>query len=330
MKKAGEIMQIPIDDFIRNRYAITLVGPTAVGKTSVSLFIAEYFPVEIISADSRQIYKYLDIGTAKPTQTERAKVPHHFIDICFPDEYYSAGQFGKDAEKKVNEVFSKSKIPLIVGGSGLYIKALCEGFFEEDFSPEEKVQVLKIRKELSYLSRDALYSRLKEVDPETAMLYPDKNYVRLMRALEFYYIKGVPISVYRKMYHRSPNFKTVYIGLICPRETLYARIEKRVDKMWKEGLPGEVQRILDMGYSPELNSLRSVGYKETIDFLLGKLSEAETIAEIKKNSRRYAKRQITWFKKVQNINWFDISKSNFEKDLIDYLVSFFQKIGSVQ
>lgn len=318
-------MNIPIDEFIENKIAIAIVGPTAIGKTRLSIFLSNHLPVEIISADSRQIYKYMDIGTAKPSVEERELVVHHFIDIRYPDEYYSAGQFGKEAHNLALDIFQRGKIPLIVGGSGLYIKALCEGLFEEKYTSEEKVRALKIRKELSYYSKEALYSKLMECDPETAKLYPDKNYVRLQRALEFYMVKGLPISFYRKNFTFKPKFGTVYIGLICNRDLLYDMINQRVDKMWELGLPDEVRKILDLGYSPELNSLNTVGYKETVDFLFGKITANVAIELIKQNTRRYAKRQVTWFKKVPNINWFDISSNNFERSIMVLLKNYFQK-----
>ena len=308
-----------IGELVDRKIAIAIVGPTAIGKTTLSLSIANFLPVEIISADSRQVYKYLDIGTAKPTLEERSSVPHHFIDICYPDEYYSAGQYGKDANNVINEVFRRGKIPLIVGGSGLYIKALCEGFFEEGYTSNERNKALKIRRELSCLSREALYARLLEVDPETAEIYPDKNYVRLLRALEFYEVKGVPISVFRRTFHRKPDFATIYIGLIAERKQIYDLIEKRVDKMWNNGLVGEVKNILDMGYSKELNSLNTVGYKETIDYLQGRIDEVTAVGLIKQNTRRYAKRQITWFKKNNQIRWFDVFKNNLLGNIKDFL-----------
>ncbi|MFN3781453.1 MAG: tRNA (adenosine(37)-N6)-dimethylallyltransferase MiaA [Candidatus Kapaibacteriota bacterium] len=311
-----------VEDFINQRYVVALVGPTAIGKTSLALRLSNVLPMEIISADSRQIYKFMDIGTAKPSQEEREKVPHHFIDICNPDEYYSAGQFAKDAWNVIDQIFAKSKLPFIVGGSGLYIKALCEGIFEEDFTPEEKAQALKIRKELSFLSKETLYAKLLEVDPDTAKLYPDKNQVRLIRALEFYFLKGVPISFYRRTFHKSPNFKPIYLGLTCSREKLYAKIEQRVDLMWQMGLVEEVQHLLDMGYNPRLSSLNTVGYKETIDFLNKKLSQIQAIELIKRNTRRYAKRQITWFNKNTKIRWFDVGAQFLESSILKFLVNY--------
>lgn len=321
-KKVGKMYNELVDTLIEKKTAIAIVGPTATGKTRLSLELAEVLPTEIISADARQIYRYLDIGTAKPSIEERALVTHHFIDICEPNEYYSAGQFGKEAETVVHQVLKKGKIPLIVGGSGLYIKALCSGFFEENFSPEEKAKSLQIRKELSFYSKESLYSKLMEVDPETARLYPDKNYVRTTRALEFFLVKGIPISLYRKTFHRKPKFSVIYIGLTTNREELYRRIDIRTEKMWKMGLAREVQRILDMGFPPSINSLNSVGYKESIEFLNNKISEQETIELIKRSTRRFAKRQMTWFKKNEDIRWFNSTEQNLKVQVLTFLNKF--------
>lgn len=321
-KKAGKMDNKVIDNLIQKKIVLAIVGPTAVGKSILALELAREIPIEIVSADSRQIYRYLNIGTAKPNKEELGLVPHHFIDIRYPDEYYSAGEFGKEAEVKVLEIFDKGKLPLIVGGSGLYIKSLCEGFFEENFSVEEKLKAIQIRKELKFYSKDALYSRLIEIDPETAQLYTDKNYVRLIRALEFYYIKGIPISSYRKLYHRSPKFKTVYIGLCARREILYQKIEQRVDWMIQNGLITEVQNILDIGYSPELNSLKTVGYKEIVDYLNKRIDLDKAISLIKKNTRRYAKRQMTWFRKNPQINWFDSNDKEIKTNVLNFLNKF--------
>lgn len=311
-----------IDKLIHKKIVLAIVGPTAVGKTKLALELAREIPIEIISADSRQIYRYLNVGTAKPTKGELSIVPHHFIDIRYPDEYYNAGEFGKEGEAKVLEILDKGILPLIVGGSGLYIKSLCEVFFEENFSIEEKLKAFQIRRKLKFYSKDALYSKLLEIDPETAQLYPDKNYVRLTRALEFYYVKGFPISSYRKLYHRTPKFKTVYIGLFAPREILYQKIEQRVDWMIQTGLITEVQNILDLGYSPELNSLKTVGYKEIVDYLNKRIDLNKAISLIKQNTRRYAKRQITWFKKNPRINWFDSTDKDIKTNVLNFLNKF--------
>lgn len=307
---------------IKSKTLIAIIGPTATGKTKLAIEMGLDLPVEIISADSRQIYRYLDIGTAKPDWKELKLIPHHFINIRNPDEHYSAGEFGSDAESTVHDIFNGGKMPLVVGGSGLYVKALCEGFFEENFTSEEKVRALQIRKELNLYSRESLYSKLYQVDPESAQLYQDKNYVRLVRALEFYYVKGIPISTYRRLYHRKPNFKTIYIGLTTSKNILYTNIEKRVDWMIQSGLVEEVYRILEMGFSPKLNSLNTVGYREIIEFFERKLSFKDSILRIKQNTKRYAKRQMTWFRKNPEIIWFDCSDYNIKNKVLNILNKF--------
>ena len=216
---------------------IVILGPTASGKTEVSLELSELLPIEIISADSRQIYKYLDIGTAKPTKEERTKVKHHFIDITKPDEYYSAGRFGIDAENIANEIINKKKIPVVVGGSGLYIQALCEGLFNE----EKDIDSIKIRVELqSQFEKEGiepLYEELKQVDSTSAELYSDKIPRRIIRALKFWYSSGIPISEAQKANAILKNFNILYFGIELERDVLYERINQRSEKMWKQACP---------------------------------------------------------------------------------------------
>ncbi|MCX7735743.1 MAG: tRNA (adenosine(37)-N6)-dimethylallyltransferase MiaA [Candidatus Kapabacteria bacterium] len=288
---------------------IVLLGPTASGKTALSLHLADYLDLEIISADSRQIYKYLDIGTAKPTPQELSKVKHHFISIIEPDEYYSAGMFAKEASDTIKKINQEGKIPIVVGGSGLYIKALCEGVFEENYDPilksfvKEKVKKMREQEGIEYL-----YEQLCLLDPQAAELYPDKNPSRIMRALEHIYITGKEFSTSIKNISES-DFEPIYIGLLLDRMTLYKRINERTELMWKSGLLQETEKILNMGYSPDLNSLNTVGYKECISLIKGELNEQTAIEKIKQHTRNYAKRQMTWFRKIPNVNWLDFDEN---------------------
>ncbi len=284
---------------------VVIAGPTASGKTSLSLALSKFLPVEIISADSRQLYRYMDIGTAKPSKEELAMVKHHFIDYLNPDEEYNAGRFGDEAESVVKEIFEKGKIPLVVGGSGLYIKSLCEGLFQQENQDEIKKIRKLLTKKLEAQGKDRLYQELEKVDPDAAAIYTDKNPRRVLRALEYYYAFGESILASRKEKKTKRNFNFKYFGINFERQRLYERINLRAELMWRQGLVNETEQLLNMGYSPELNSLNTVGYKETIAYLHGKLKEQEAIEEIKKNTRRYAKRQMTWFKKVENIQWLD-------------------------
>jgi tRNA dimethylallyltransferase len=293
---------------IGEKCLIVIAGPTASGKTVLSLELSKHLPVEIISADSRQLYKYMDIGTAKPSKEELATVKHHFIDYLNPDEDYNAGKFGDEAELTVNDNIASGNNPLVVGGSGLYIKSLCEGLFSQEDSEEIKSVRDMLNRMLEEKGKEYLFDELKKVDPETAEIYSDKNPRRVMRALEYYYTIGESILKSRKQNKTKRNFNFKYFGINFERQRLYDRINLRTELMWKQGLADETRKILNMGYSPELNSLNTVGYKETIAYLNGKLTEQEAIEEIKKNTRRYAKRQITWFKSVEGIQWLDTEK----------------------
>lgn len=285
------------------RKLFVLLGPTASGKTAISLQLSEFFELEIISADSRQIYKFLDIGTAKPTPEELKKVKHHFISIINPDEYYSAGIFAREASAMINSIYNNKKIPLVVGGSGLYIKALCEGLFEEHYDEsikkKHKNELLKLKNKFGV---DYLYEQLNSIDPEAAAMYPDKNPSRILRALEHYYVSGTKFSSSIKNMS-TPNFEPFYIGLLTARQTLYSRINQRTNIMWKNGLLEETKSILDKGYPPDLNSLNTVGYKECIALLRNEISEKVAIEKIKQHTRNYAKRQMTWFRKIPDVHW---------------------------
>ncbi len=287
-----------------------IVGPTGVGKTRLSLLIAEKLPVEIISADSRQIYRYMDIGTAKVEKSIREQIPHHFIDICNPDEYYSAGMFGQQARKVALEILERQRLPLIVGGSGFYIRALLDGIFELQIKDEQVRQQLEARLEKEGLPE--LYRQLQQVDPDYAKKISANDRQRILRSLEVYQITGKPFSYWHTLPPKPAPFKPLIYGLTAERSILYDRINRRVEQMMAQGLVEEVQRILDMGYSPELNALNTVGYKEVVAFLQNRLDRSTMIEKIKQNSRRYAKRQLTWFRADQRIQWFDV---NEEADL---------------
>lgn len=274
-----------------------IAGPTASGKSAVALELAKLLPVEIISADSRQVFKHLTIGTAKPTPEEIAVCPHHFVDFLEPTEYFSAGVFGDQAVKTVEEIVSRGNIPLVVGGSGLYVKALCSGFFEDNTDNSEILENRKkLEIELAEFGKEHLYLELCRVDAVSAERYIDRNPRRIVRALEHYRTTGKPFSESQIELDKSRQFNCRYFGIDYPREALYERINLRTIQMWQNGLPEETQAVLDMGYSRELNSLNTVGYKETIEFLDGKISAEEAIAKIQQNTRRYAKRQLTWFR----------------------------------
>ncbi len=312
-----------VEYFKKAKIVPVLMGATASGKTEASVELSKLIPAEAISADSRQIYKYMDVGTAKPSLEERAALPIKLVDFLEPDEYFSAGMFEKMAEQCVFEIFEKNKIPIVVGGGGLYIKALFEGLFEEDEVAKEKSVLIreKLREELETRGADFLYEKLKSVDPKAALEYADKNPRRITRALEYYYATGELFSEAKSKQKKSKIFRPLYLEIRRERKELYERINRRAEKMWENGLPEETSRILKMGYSPDLNSLNAVGYKETIAYLQGKIKEEEAISLIKRNTRRYAKRQITWFKKIENVERLQGNASEIAEKIYERLIS---------
>ncbi len=290
---------------------ILIVGPTCSGKTAIGLKVASELNSEVISADSRQIYKHLNIGTAKPTHEELKSVKHHFIDLLEPTEDFNVSKFEKNSLEIINKLQSTNKIPIIVGVSGLYIKAIVDGIFDEvDTDENFRNELLKLRKKFG---NEIIFRKLKEVDPQTASNLLPQNWKRVIRALEVYHLTGEPIWKFHEKHKRETNIRFIQFGLSWNRETLYKNIEARVDKMIKMGLVDEVESILEKGISPNINALNTVGYKEIIDYLNGNISLDKAINLIKRNTRRYAKRQLTWFRKDKRINWIDVtSKNDFE------------------
>lgn len=292
------------------RVVIVICGPTASGKTALSIDLAKKMDTEILSADSRQIFKFLDIGTAKPTIRELNEVKHHFIDELNPDAVFNASMFEIEALKIIENLFAKNKIPVVAGGSGLYIQALVDGIFDAADNDED------LRKELLGLKEtkgiEYLYNELEKVDPVSSAKMLPQNWKRVIRALEVFKITGRPIWQVQSEYSRNLDIKFIQYGLNWNRELLYDRINKRVDMMIEQGLAEETRRVLEMGYSKTLNSLNTVGYKEIISCLDGAIDIETAIELIKRNTRRFAKRQMTWFRRDERINWIEI---NSEKDL---------------
>ncbi len=290
------------------RKVIVITGPTCSGKTELGILLAGFFNTEIISADSRQFYKYLDIGTAKPDADSLTKVKHHFINSLKPDEYYNASKFEKDALEIVEKLVQNNKIPIILGGSGLYIKALVDGIFDSaDIDSVYRNFMLK-QKEL--YGNDYIYNELVKVDPESALKMLPQNWKRVLRALEVYHLTGEPIWKQQQKHNRNLNLEFYEFGLNWERNKLYSNIEYRIDQMISSGLVEEVKNILNMGYDKRLNSLNTVGYKEIISYLDGEVTLEKAIELIKRNTRRYAKRQLTWFNGDKRIIWFSIKNKN--------------------
>jgi tRNA dimethylallyltransferase len=287
----------------------SLIGPTASGKTAVSIEAARLADLEIISADSRQIYRRLEIGTAKATAEERAAVPHHLVDVADPEETYTAARFGREARAAIDEVRSRGKTPFLVGGSGLYLRAVEEGLFEgPEADPEIRARLLEIAETEG---KEALHRRLAEVDPEAAARLHAPDVVRVVRALEVWEITGTPISEHHRRHRESlPAQRFLRFGLDWAPIVLAKRIERRVDVMFEEGWAEEVQRLLDEGLPPECPALRFAhGYADVVAWLRGEIDEAEARRRIVTMTRQYAKRQRTWFRALPDVTWFRVSSA---------------------
>jgi tRNA dimethylallyltransferase len=281
---------------------IVICGPTALGKTSAAIHLASRFCGEIIGADSMQIYRYMDIGTAKPTLDEQARVKHHMIDIVDPDEYFNAKKYSTLSREKVSALFEQKIIPFVVGGTGLYIKALFHGLFKTE--PSDVNIRRRLKTEAKEYGNAYLYEKLCSNDPVSAKkIHPNDAY-RIMRALEVYALTGKPLGELHQDhgFNDSP-FVVLKIGLRIDRDVLYDRINQRVEIMIENGFVEEVKRLIKMGYSPKLKSMQSIGYRHMIDFIEGRHTWDETVRTMKRDTRRYAKRQITWFKADPDVIW---------------------------
>ena len=283
---------------------IALVGPTAIGKTELALEIAEKFSCEIIGVDSMQVYRYMDIGTAKPSQKERDRVPHHLIDVVDPDEDYSVGRYVADAEQAIHTVQQNSRIPFLVGGTGLYLRGLTQGLSELQTGDPAVREDLK-KKIAEDAGRQHLYNELVQVDPESAARIHPNDSQRLLRALEIYRTTGKPWSKHIEKEQKNNTLKHILkIGLTCERDVLYQRINQRTQLMVEQGLEQEVRLLLERGYHAQLKSMQAIGYRHMVNYLAGKWSFDKTLELLARDTRHYAKRQYTWFKKDREIRWF--------------------------
>lgn len=300
-----------------SKWLMVICGPTAVGKTALSIDVAAQYGAEIISADSRQFYREMNIGTAKPTTEQLAQVPHHFINnISIHNKNYSAGKYEAEVLEFLEDYFTKKDVAVMVGGSGLFINAVCSGFDKYEGDRQNEGRDLWVtRKFLNEKNLDWLQTEVERLDPEYYAVVDKKNPVRLKRALEIIYTTGKKYSEQRIGKKAERPFGIIKIGLSLPRETLYGRINQRVDEMLKAGLLEEVKELY---LHRKLHTLNTVGYTELFEFIDDKLSYEQAVALIKQNTRNYAKRQMTWFRKDTGIRWFQPD----EKDaIIDYIKS---------
>jgi tRNA dimethylallyltransferase len=288
---------------------VVICGPTAVGKTALGIQLADAVGGEIISADSMQVYRGMDIGTAKPTPEERAAVRHHLIDILDPDGSFDAAQFARLGRQVVQELHRRRKAPVIVGGTGLYIKALLAGLFRSDRGAPGVRQ--RLRAEADAKGAAALHARLAACDPDTARRIHPNDTARIVRALEVFEATGRPLSQLQREHRFGDTpFTALKIGLSIEREGLYQRIDRRVETMVAAGLEAEVRSLLAQGYGPELKSMQSIGYSHMAAFIGGSVDWEECLRTLKRDTRRFAKRQLTWFRADPQIAWFAPDQSD--------------------
>lgn len=302
---------------------VCIVGPTASGKTALSVALAEHFGGEVVSCDSMQIYRGMDIGTAKPTRDEMRDVPHHMLSVIDPSETYSAARYVKEAGAITDDILSRERLPVIVGGTGLYVDSLVNGtdFAEYDEDTECRRELFDL-----YEKHGAAYmhSMLRQVDPGRAAQIHQNNVKRVIRALEVYNMSGRTISAHdEESKKRPPRYDAVYIGLMYEdRELLYDRINRRVDEMMASGLLEEVQKLLSSGVSSDTTAMQAIGYKELVSYFEGKCTQDEAVQNIKQASRRYAKRQMTWFRRNKSINWIAVDKTKNFSDVLQSSINF--------
>lgn len=307
---------------------IVLTGPTAVGKTSLSISLAKAVNGEIISADSMQVYKKMDIGSAKIRSEEMQGIPHYLVDVLEPEEEFHIVKFQQMAKKAMEDIYSRGKIPILVGGTGFYIQAVTKDI---DFT--EAQQENDYRKELEALAEEKggehLHEMLRKVDPVSADAIHAHNVKRVIRALEFYHQNGSPISAHNEeqKQHESP-YNLAYFVLNMPRELLYERIDLRVDQMMKEGLLEEVSRLKEEGCHRGMVSMQGLGYKEILAFLDGEYPLEEAVRVLKRDTRHFAKRQLTWFRREQEVIWVNKDQFSYQEDqILDYMLEVCRQKG---
>jgi tRNA dimethylallyltransferase len=286
---------------------LVLSGPTATGKTALAVSLALKFPLEIVNADSMQVYRGMDIGTAKPTPEERKEVPHHLIDIANPDEDYNAGRFVSDAEIAIRKIRERGNYPLVAGGTGMYIRALLRGLDPLPSDPGTRAELSRRWREEGGAS---LYAELENIDPVSAAAIHPADRQRVLRALEISELAGTAASGLKKQWAGGGGkFRILFISLSMDRETLYSRIDVRVERMFQAGLVEEVKSLMASGYGPDLKPMKSLGYRHVVSFLSGNVTLKETIVEMKRDTRRFAKRQETWLSREPEAVRIDAGKA---------------------
>jgi tRNA dimethylallyltransferase len=294
-----------------NHPLVVIVGPTCVGKTEVSIYLAEKFAGEIVSADSRTFYKGMDVGTAKPTKEELRRIPHHLVDVVNPDQQLNLAVFQQKAKTIIQEIHSRNHIPFLVGGTGQYIRAVTKNWLPPSISPDPRMRLI-LENIADEKGKEFLYQSLIILDPDAAKLIDFRNLRRTIRALEVIFSTGLKFSSQRSS--GTSSYDLVIIGLTRPRPALYTRIDRRIDDMFAKGFVEEVRSLLKSGFSPSLPSFSAIGYSECINLITGMITEQEAIDQIKRKTRIYVRRQSNWFKQTDpDIHWFDLSHQSLSE-----------------
>lgn len=310
--------------FDHTNTVIALAGPTAVGKTKFAIMLAQEFDGEIVSCDSMQLYKYMDIGSAKPTEKEMAMAKHHLVDLIDPRDEFSVAQYQRLAKKTINDVFSRRKTPIISGGTGLYLNSL---LYDMDFSstPEDHSYRDELMAKAVKEGREALHEMLTRQDPEAAGSIHPNNTVKIIRALERLKEGEGKIKQFKDISSETKDYDVVLLGLTRDRAELYDRINRRVDMLIDAGLVEEVRNLKEMGLTQENISMKGIGYKEIMDFLDGRYALEEAVEIIQKNTRHYAKKQLTWFRRYDKMKWFNISDFDSDEAAFEDLKKWLQR-----
>ena len=303
---------------------VVIAGPTAVGKTTISIKVASRIHGQIVSCDSMQLYKYMDIGSAKPTKEQLAAIPHHLIDIINPKESFSVAIYQQLAKEAINGIFKQNQTPVITGGTGLYLNAL---LYDMDFGANQgdtdyRNQLFNIAETQG---NDALFERLRDMDPNAAERIHPNNVKRVVRAMEAIHFNGAGLADFASVNRKTKDYDAILIGLTRDRRELYQRIEDRVDMLMDEGLLNEVKSLKNMGFTSADIAMKGIGYKELLDYLAGDYDLPMAVDLIKKNTRHYAKRQMTWFKRYPEMQWFNLSEDQTEEHSMERIMSWLNK-----
>lgn len=311
-----------LGDYLDKKPLIVIVGPTASGKTKVSISLAKILRGEIISADSMLIYKHMDIGTAKPSLSERENIPHHLVDILEPQQEFSAAQFQKAAIRAIDGIHERGLLPIMVGGTGLYVNSVIYpmNFTDAGHDPALRASILEDEKKYG---TQYLYEQLRNIDPAKADAINPNDTKRIVRALEVHRLTGNPMSFYNQNNYRNESrYRTAVIGLNIDRSKLYQNIDRRVDKMIEDGLIEEVKELKKMGCNSAAQSMQGLGYKQILEYLEGRINLSETIDLIKRNTRRFAKRQLTWFRRDKRIYWINTDDFESSEDIANAIAQY--------